>query len=919
MNKVFKSRELQGINRCEKRRKRSLHLDTGKMLENRYRRAVVLKQAIKSGLEHGFTDADVEKTIAEEFEKIPWATDETKKLNLQDSVRQVLRYLKSETRTPEPALPKIVCPFGLLDVEVAPDVIFHGRKAYEYSMTVDGKKETITVMEPYIEVVKFCCKKPDVSQTGRTKDRSVRHNLELYSMLMYARELEDQFGTGELIHFEASFYFLRQKTDSKDVFYPNFFETKGTGNVVTLSERKNKALLLDEKHETDRLFKPQFEEYVTGEVLCDPKACDKCEFACSCYYTKPPIRLEEEKKTGKVQDVMLTKEQQNAVMFRKGFARINAGAGAGKTLVSALRVAYMLDEGIPPEKICMLTFTNTGAEEMRQRVKQYCDDLGCDADVSLLTSTTFNSFGESIVRKNYRELGFSKEPRLIDDIERFGIIARLLQHRTIDGLDYKNFAMNSKYAKGALHAAREAFDVIKRERLAEGDGAVLKDKMAVMLSDERGYEELLELYAEYDAILHEKHLMEFADQELCILDLVDRNPFYFEEYGYEHIMVDEFQDTNEIQWKILMALIDTPFIKSFMVVGDDSQSIFSFRGSVPDFIVNFWENLGEEGEDFYLLENHRSTPEIIEFANKINALNEHRVEKDLIATRPSGAPVIVQGFWNKDEEYTRIVEWIKKKHEQGFAYEDMAFIASKRTELLAMGTVCTEAGIPWVMLNPEKFLENSRVSGAVALAMLISDPSATQCAFKYLNVREHNTLLDTKTDAEIQEMVLGITNTAVNLAETKNTGELRGLMEVLNEDDEIYEDFLKKVFIRTDFDEMIQYVLDYNEYGENEAKRRESRYPGVVLTTSHSSKGKEWPIVFNSISKYHTKETKNIEETRRLFFVSATRARDELYVTGQKIAYGKKGERTYNRFLIEGYHIQGQIFDTFEPSSKAAG
>ena len=195
-------------------------------------------------------------------------------------------------------------------------------------------------------------------------------------------------------------------------------------------------------------------------------------------------------------------------------------------------------------------------------------------------------------------------------------------------------------------------------------------------------------------MLMNDNLIEYADQELLIMDLLAKNPYYFEDYGYKHIMVDEFQDTNDLQLEILKKLIDTPFFESFMVVGDDSQSIFGFRGSNPRIIIDFWNKIGEEGEDFYLLENHRSTPEIINFANKINALNIHRVVKDLVAARPSGKPVIVDGFWDKESSNKFVVNTIKQKIKEGKKYEDICYIASTRLELMAMGTVLTENNIP---------------------------------------------------------------------------------------------------------------------------------------------------------------------------------------------------------------------------------
>ena len=367
----------------------------------------------------------------------------------------------------------------------------------------------------------------------------------------------------------------------------------------------------------------------------------------------------------------------------------------------ALRTAFLLSEGVDPAKICLLTFTNTGAAEMKERIGLYCEDFGLNINLDTLTVTTFNSFGDKIIHKNYEELGFEKEPRLIDDIEQSKIVAEMLKDNVVADLDYRNFNMNMPFVKGALPTAKKAFEIIKRENLSnESDVDVLWEKMKNESYDiaKTAAAALIELYGEYDDQLRERSLIEYADQELLIFELLKKNPFYFEDYGFEHIIVDEFQDTSQLQFEILKNIINSSLeFKSFLVVGDDSQSIFGFRGSNPQFIIEFEEKLGERVQDFYLLENHRSTKSIIDFANKINSLNKNRVVKDLIPTREKGESVIVEAFEKKNEEEDHIVSIIKEKIDEGHPLEDIAYIASTRSQLLKMGTRLTEEGIQWII------------------------------------------------------------------------------------------------------------------------------------------------------------------------------------------------------------------------------
>lgn len=640
-----------------------------------------------------------------------------------------------------------------------------------------------------------------------------------------------------------------------------------------------------------------------------------------CNFTKPPEYIEKELTQKSLDSISLTEAQEKVIGFRKGFARVNAGAGAGKTMCVALRTAFLLSEGVDPAKICLLTFTNTGAAEMKERIGLYCEDFGLNINLDTLTVTTFNSFGDKIIHKNYEELGFEKEPRLIDDIEQSKIVAEMLKDNVVADLDYRNFNMNMPFVKGALPTAKKAFEIIKRENLSnESDVDVLWEKMKNESYDiaKTAAAALIELYGEYDDQLRERSLIEYADQELLIFELLKKNPFYFEDYGFEHIIVDEFQDTSQLQFEILKNIINSSLeFKSFLVVGDDSQSIFGFRGSNPQFIIEFEEKLGERVQDFYLLENHRSTKSIIDFANKINSLNKNRVVKDLIPTREKGESVIVEAFEKKNEEEDHIVSIIKEKIDEGHPLEDIAYIASTRSQLLKMGTRLTEEGIQWIMLNPEPMFSNSRIEGALSLARYLADNTATKDLFVYLNAVNNSEILEKKTDEEIlsfiekQKTALSSFYSDVDDAVKRNwlinyLEYLKGHKEV---SDEVYEAFLKKVLVWDTYEEMLEYMLDFGVYGEREAAKRCKDYPGVVLTTAHSSKGMEWPIVIDEISKYHDKnlrDEKDIEEKRRLFFVSATRARDELYVVAQRYAYGSKGNgksipdtRVQNIFLRE--------------------
>ena len=337
--------------------------------------------------------------------------------------------------------------------------------------------------------------------------------------------------------------------------------------------------------------------------------------------------------------------------------------------------------------------------------------------------------------------------------------------------------------------------------------------------------------------------------------------------------------------------------------------------------------MGEEGEDFFLLENHRSTPEIIELANKINAINIDKIDKDLIATRANGVKPVVEGFFNKEAEYEYITNKIVEKVNSGTRAEDIAFIASNKYELLDMGSCLTQAGVPWVMLNPEPMLENSKVIAAIALAKAINNPEDTESMLVYLNALFSNELLQ-KDDEEINTLLAGLQKEIKDMSlvsDSERKSAYHTLLSSIDDDDELFQAFLEKLKYKKDFTQELKYILDFELYGGNVTYKRCKDYPGVVLTTAHSSKGLEWPIVFNSLSKYHGKELglfnskanrPKFEEKRRLLFVSLTRARDELYITGQYVAYGPKDDRTYNVYLKEVMESLGHAYNPIDPMEE---
>lgn len=936
------ARNLKHEHRCKTYREHESlipALSSAKGSMDYYMKAAIMKKYLKQLLYKEITMADAQAGIEKQFlEDLHYRTPETAKAQAREAIRVIARYVYCEDRKPLPTLPGVmhVQPFGLLDVTVKPDFVFKGYREFErYTFNAKGKKEKYMSLEPYIEVVKIGCSKPNLTTRGTTRDKSALTSLEMYAMLQCAKQVvkpEDGY-----INIGASYYFLRKNDDSdyQGSFKTDFWDTKGSGNVVTLWDKYSIAYGNSYMSETDTLYYPQYLSFLQeGEDVCGTDACEHCEFQKLCGYTMPPAVMKKEMTKKALGNIALTDAQKKIVAFREGCAVTNACAGSGKTTVTALNVAFMLADGIPGRDIIVISFGETSVKEFRNRIALYSEDFDVADEAKKVTITTFHALGYSILKKEYARFGFSEEPILVDDVRRARIIAGLLADTVVEGLDYKNFDSSMKFCQGALSVAQKAFSVIKECRYGMGDGEKLKEKLdeadngyTIGFTDKTA-NQLLDLYMEYDAKLKEECLIEYSDMEILVLDLLDQNPYYMEDaFHFAHIIVDEFQDTNAPQFAILKALKDTCWFKSLLVVGDDSQSIFGFRGTTPEFIIRFADKIQAEVENLDLLENHRCSGSIVAFANYTNSLIRERVEKDMVATRDPGKPVSVEAFWDKKEKENYVLRIIEGKVKEGVPYEDIAYIAQSRSELTRMASLCAEHGIPTILLNPETMIENSRVSAALSLCQFLSDADDTQGAFEYLNASHKNEWMGKETDEEIKKELASLSSTRETLQalpDAAKLGALKGMLSKLQEqEDEIYDAFLEILLGNNTYDGVLEYARDFMVYGQGQAKKRVMDYPGVVLTTAHSSKGMEWPIVINDISKYVKKALtrEEMDAQRRLLFVSATRARDELYVIGDVIAYGKKGTakerdtRVENELLVDSLKFAGKTVPP-EPEKK---
>lgn len=375
---------------------------------------------------------------------------------------------------------------------------------------------------------------------------------------------------------------------------------------------------------------------------------------------------------------------------------------------------------------------------------------------------------------------------------------------------------------------------------------------------------------------------------------------------------------------------ETKSFEKMIVVGDDDQSIYAFRNTHPKYMTNFDEYIEHPVLDKFLVDNYRSVKPVISLANDLISENEHRTMKQLNAVRGNGNKVVMKGFHSKAKEREWIADEIERLIKNGTKPEDICVIDRKRVGLVDIGTRLTEKGIPWVSKVGQNLLVNSKVKGALGLCDAFYDPENTINYFNYLVVK-HNGRIDAMNEQAYVQEIEGLKSIFMNMELLEFDEQRKIFHELLDalkevEDDEIYEYFLELLYDHDSLPDELEYSRIFKKYGNVMEKKLDQQYVGVTLVTAHSSKGAEWPIVFTTLTNYDSarlhrtsaKAMDELEEVRRLLFVSMTRARDQLYMTGVYVAYGSEKEGyTYNQFVYDFHRLLKLPYDPVDHEREA--
>ena len=869
-----------------------------------WHRAVIIKNAIHNAIKYEDNNSrDIMEYMMTSYIRCGFTNPQQMKAMLQYDFFRVNRYLKDELRPGHRV------------------ITFPERRV----VTINGvsrvvKPDAASACGKQIDLWIYRIGAPDVTQTGKTN--AFKRDLQLYYLVQYARDLGYESIT-------ASYYFLKKKSDTNKYQSCDQYFFSGGGNIVSMSD-----IYQGHPNDLDKDMAPLVELLKNGvdAEQQSESACESCKYHDICEYELPPLHAVKDETavpTAAQAKVKYSPAQEEAINTVDGIIRVMAGAGTGKTKTLVGRIIHLIkDLHVEPKNILVLTFMNVAAKEMKDRVAAELKGI----DVSEMTICTFHKWMLNFLKRKevYTEEGFKAIPKPIKQTDIYARIADILRKNPIpewNGASFLNFQPTVGRYKGALQLAENVFtQIAEYEASHPGTKATTVDIEAP--SHDMNDVVLMKLIALYD--IYKNQLLEdgFVDfNGMCAyaFDYIRNHSQYLEDnFKYEHIMVDECQDTSPDQIEFLKTIKEIPTMKSLMFVGDDDQSIFAFRNTSPEYIINLDKYIGDTVKDVYLDDNYRCTPEILKISKDVVNLNTNKVTKTLNATRPSGKPVEVHCFWDEKEEIEYTAKNIKTMLDAGRRPEDFMVIRATKQELSKLADAFAKEGIPSMFGAPLPVMDNSRVKAILAFARVCTDANATMDKLKAANAIIGGKIMDLPKD-KFDEVIENI-NARINAirSDIPDAGKREIFMQYVNEivlDDEMAINFIED-FEDRDFDEILDYCRNFELYGTLAEYRRVEEYPGVLLVTAHSSKGMERPVVFAGISKFTDghESYKYLEEKRRLMFVAFTRARDELYITGQYYCGGtvKDGYIINNR-LHEVVDLLGQGWNPVPPvKSKAS-
>lgn len=619
---------------------------------------------------------------------------------------------------------------------------------------------------------------------------------------------------------------------------------------------------------------------------------------------------------------LLNDEQYQAVVCTEGPVLVSAGAGSGKTRLLTYRVAYLITEcGVPADKILAITFTNKAAGEMKDRIRK----IAPDGD--LVTVCTFHSFCARMLRKYSSFLkGYKENFTIYSENDVAKLQKDIFKQMKIDDESTRsNFKHN--------------LSILKNENMTI-------DEYARIFDYDKDINDFVKFYRLYQGEMQKNNAMDFDDLLINFYTLIYENQDVLDsiQNKYTYFSVDEFQDTNKIQYDIIKLLASKT--NNLLIVGDEDQSIYGWRGANINNIFNFTHDF-KDVKIFKLEQNYRSTKKILDRANLIIKNNKNRLDKKLFTENGEGTDVFYYLAMNESDEADFVVQNIIRKHASGVPYNEIAILMRLNALSRTFEEKLLTYNIPHIMYNGFKFFERAEIKNVLAYLTAIVNPNDDISFSRIINFPKRG-IGDTSIE-KLNEIAIkngtslkdAVMNYEQEILPKALKDKLKGLRDLLfdletNIDQMGMYDFftymLEKSNILKSFD--LDNEQDYERFLNvnslvNSVKEFEENNPdatildylesvtlstamdsddgnGVVIATVHGAKGLEFDTVFvvgceEKIFPISRDDSEDLEEERRLMYVAITRAKNDLILTSSssRFMYGKREYCVKSRFLYE--------------------
>ena len=622
----------------------------------------------------------------------------------------------------------------------------------------------------------------------------------------------------------------------------------------------------------------------------------------------------------------LSERQKEAVMHKDGPCLVLAGAGSGKTRVLTERIVNLINNGVRPQNILAITFTNKAAREMRERVYK---SIGSDADSIFIG--TFHSFGLKVLRENAEVLGYTNNITILDRDDVNSLIKKFLKEMNLSSDNYP-----IKY-------------ILNKISFAKNEGLTPTEYSKFMKTPLD--EVVVKIYQKYVSTLRRSNSVDFDDLLILPVEIFKKNSQVLDKYQehYKYILVDEYQDTNMVQYE-LCKLLASKYLNLF-VVGDMDQSIYSFRFANYMNVMNFEKDY-KTAKTIVLDENYRSTNNILKAANDVIKNNTQRKEKNLWSSNGDGEKIKYIRCENELDEAKAVITEVKKLINNGEKPKEIAVLYRTNGQSRVIEEAFLKENIPFRIVGSYFFYNRKEIKDLISYLHLIYNTNDDVSLERVINVPKRGIGLKTlerlRTEANIRDISMFDTiesgkelefkNLILSLKEESKNTNLSGLVDLILDktgmrkeleesntlESEIRLENLEEfksitlsfeergIYNLEEFLENISLVSDMREYKEVE--------DGVSLMTLHSAKGLEFNSVFlvgleeGVFPHMRSMESESeLEEERRLCYVGITRAKKNLFLlnTRHRTLFGKTNSNIPSRFIgeIETDLIESNIIE----------